>query len=104
MEIKLQDYSLISNEWIDERIKLITNQLNVMDPTTNYSYSLSNQLLLLNELKQQLIPSEKLATFSFNAGERYGWDSQKSIANIDEMREIIPFKSKEDFLTSEIEI
>lgn len=40
MRIKLQNYSLISNEWIDEHIK---------DPLQSHL------------IKQQLIPSEKLA-------------------------------------------
>lgn len=35
---------------------------------------------------------------SFTQGERYGWDSQKSIGNIDEMKSKIPFISLEEWL------
>ena len=62
MKIKLQQYSLISNEWIEKRIK-----------TLNKSYTHSNingnvikcnfinaELEYLEELKQQLIPSVEL--------------------------------------------
>ena len=47
MKIKLQDYSLISNEWIDEHIK---------DPLQSHL------------IKQQLIPSEKLAISCVDGG------------------------------------
>lgn len=97
MKIKLQDCSIISNEWIDTQLK----QLEIYIDTDKEIMAIYNAMCYV---KKQLIPSEKLASISFNAGERYGWDSQKSIGNIDEMREAIPFKSKEDFLNSEIEI
>ena len=35
---------------------------------------------------------------AFNQGERYGWDTQASIENIDEMRSKIPFISLEKYL------
>ena len=35
---------------------------------------------------------------AFNQGERYGWDTQASIGNIDEMRSKIPFISLEKYL------
>lgn len=35
---------------------------------------------------------------AFNQGERYGWDTQASIDNIDEMRSKIPFISLEKYL------
>lgn len=35
---------------------------------------------------------------AFNQGERYGWDTQFSIGNIDEMKSKIPFISLEKYL------
>jgi hypothetical protein len=35
---------------------------------------------------------------TFNQGERYGWDTQASIGNIDAMRSKIPFISLEKYL------
>jgi hypothetical protein len=40
----------------------------------------------------------QIVTNAFNQGERYGWDTQKSIENIDEMRNKIPFMSLEKYL------
>lgn len=74
MKIKLQDYSLISNEWIDEHIK---------DPLQNHL------------LKQQLIPSDKLSRMSWEDGHYIGThfvDNKTSELH------------KEHFLTSEIEL
>jgi len=71
MKIKLQEYSLISNEWIDEHIK---------DPLQSHL------------IKQQLIPSEKLADKCFHEG---SWA----------MLDPVPLKKlKQDFLNSEIEL
>jgi hypothetical protein len=50
---------------------------------------LDNQILEME--KQQMINA-------FNQGERYGWDTQASIENIDEMRSKIPFISLEKYL------
>jgi hypothetical protein len=40
----------------------------------------------------------QIVTNAFNQGERYGWDAQKSIENISEMRNKIPFMSLEKYL------
>jgi hypothetical protein len=86
MKIKLQDYGLISIEWIDKEIERLNK------PTDNYdgiyvNYSQLAQIESLEELKEQLIPSEKLAEVSFNTGFNSGMEL-----------------SKQEFLESEIEI
>lgn len=65
MKIKLQEYSLISNEWIDkeiERLERIKKESDVTD------YSIVGQLISLIKLKEQLIPSEKLAEHAIEYG------------------------------------
>lgn len=57
MKIKLQEYSLISNEWIDEQIKKSEEVLK----KDSYNQEWTIKVILLEEIKQQLIPSEKLA-------------------------------------------
>jgi hypothetical protein len=52
MKIKLQKYSIISNEWINDKISEFENR----DGHDYYK----GQLHILQSLKQQLIPSEKL--------------------------------------------
>ena len=105
MKIKLQDYSIISNEWIEKRIK-----------TLNKSYTHSNingnvikcnfinaELEYLEELKQQLIPAEKLADVCFEAGEKRGYEIpalQMRMMKLSEAEN----PNKQDFIRSEIEI
>lgn len=98
MKLKVKDYSLISNEWIDGKISELKNR----DGHDYYK----GQLHLLQSLKQQLIPSEKLADKSWDESIKssscniaIGWGGiclgiDKSNVDID----------KENFLNSEIEI
>jgi hypothetical protein len=82
MKIKLQDYSLISNEWIETQINVVKGLDGIL------KYSDSKAILNVYDLiKQQLIPSEKLAEISFNTGFNSGMEL-----------------SKQEFLKSEIEI
>jgi hypothetical protein len=88
MKIKLQDYSLISNEWIDIEI----NKALETGETEGYVSGFVDALLML---KQQLIPSNKLARMSWEDGHYIGThfvDNKTSELH------------KEHFLTSEIEI
>jgi hypothetical protein len=41
---------------------------------------------------------KQIITNAFNQGERYGWDTEKSIENIDEMRGRTSFMSLEKYL------
>ena len=81
MKIKLNEYSLISNKWIEEQIK------NATDKTE-----------FIEQLKQQLTPSEQVAEVYYDMGynncsviEHYKLDSVKA-------------ETKQDALNSEIEI
>ena len=93
MKIKLQDYSLISNEWIDETIKTTTENRDKCGNGTSEWYDYNGRIWFLNYIKkEQLIPSEKLADKSFHEG---SWAMQDSD----------PYEEcKQKFLTSEIEI
>jgi hypothetical protein len=65
MEIKLQDYSLISNEWIDNAINFYATN----EPCcSEEDYSQRAKVAILTELKNQLIPSIKLASAAYDAG------------------------------------
>jgi len=60
MKIKLQEYSLISNEWIEKSIKVWENEIkNHKTNSFKYGYC-QGKLMLLCELKKQLIPLEEL--------------------------------------------
>ena len=63
MKIKLQDYSLISNEWIESEIeRLIIKRDEYPESSTTHAF-LDGMLGTFERMKnkQQLIPSEKLA-------------------------------------------
>jgi hypothetical protein len=82
MKIKLQDYSLISNEWVETQINVVKG----LDGILNSSDSKAI-LNVYDLIKQQLILSEKLAEISFNTGFNSGMEL-----------------SKQEFLKSEIEL
>ena len=95
MKIKLQDYSLISNEWIDKRIEFYTKYRDSITKSADDYHFYSMLVNELVELKQQLIPSEKLAMSCIDGGINI------LNANISDgnCRQDI-----QDFLTSEIEL
>ena len=85
MKIKLQDYGLISIEWIDEEIERLRLEYKSQDNIGRKI--ISHTLLAFRVVRQKLIPSEKLADVSFNTGFNSGMEL-----------------SKQEFLESEIEI
>jgi hypothetical protein len=59
MTINPEDYSLISNKWIDDKIEELQSISETrIEPFVEGKYV--GQLRLLKELKKQLIPSVKL--------------------------------------------
>jgi hypothetical protein len=98
MKIKLQGYSLISNEWIDKRIETleaIRDQLIKEDMPYNSTQNRIDELRSIKEL--QLIPSEKLADRVYEEGSGgFDYDHHTSMAQYE--------KDKQYFLNSEIEI
>jgi hypothetical protein len=104
MKIKLQDYSLISNEWIDKEIE----KLNVIarDGDIN-KFRIEGQIISLLSIKQQLIPSEKLAEISFNNGYHKGYNvGQKDFESHPLALTIANHihQDRQEYLKSEIEI
>jgi hypothetical protein len=82
MKIKLQDYSLISNKWVDTQVNVVKGLDGILKSSDSKAI-----LNVYDLIKQQLIPSEKLAEISFNTGFNSGMEL-----------------SKQEFLKSEIEI
>ena len=88
MKIKLKDYSLISKEWIDEQIEELKKEKQKYLSDWFYTSQLEAKMDSLESVKQQLIPSEKLAKTCFENGT---WMQN---GNID----------REQYFSSEIEI
>ena len=72
MKIKLQDYSLISNEWIETQINVVKGLDGILKSSDSKAI-----LNVYDLIKQQLIPSEKLAEISFNTGFNSGMELSK---------------------------
>lgn len=65
MEIKLENYSLINVKWIDYALNFYTTN----EPCcSEEDYSQRAKVAILTELKEQLIPSIKLASAAYDAG------------------------------------
>jgi hypothetical protein len=64
-KIKLQDYSLINVKWIDYALNFYTTN---KPCCSEEDYSQRAKVAILTELKEQLIPSIKLASAAYDAG------------------------------------
>ncbi len=65
MEIKLENYSLINVKWIDYALNFYTTN---KPCCSEEDYSQRAKVAILTELKEQLIPSIKLASAAYDAG------------------------------------
>ena len=101
------EYIIISKTAIEKRIVELGKEYILLSNKSDRSLSdieeereiVGEQKALARILSQStpLIPEIEKA---FTAGERYGWDSQKSIGNIDEMREKIKLQSLDNYITN----
>ena len=90
MKIKLQDYSLISNEWINSEIERLVEKRDSYPPDSPEFAFCDGEICIIVKIKAVLIPSEKLAQKSYDAGFEFGYGDTMI--------------NEEDFLTSEIEL
>ena len=100
MKIKLQDYSLISNEWIDEQLKML-------EPYIDKSKEMMHTYNALCFVKKNIKPLEKLAEACFDKGFSItgeGWNAEYPFQGPTHTQEEMYNTDKHNFLTSEIEI
>jgi hypothetical protein len=95
MKIKLQDYSLISNEWIDTEIEELKKEKQKYLSDWYYIGQIEAKIDSLELVRQQLIPSEKLALQAWKAG----FDDDKHLESTASLVSAI-----NSFLISEIEL
>ena len=92
MKIKLQDYGLISIEWIDKKRNEIQIKRDKCPIGSHIRIVYEHKLSLLEDIKDHLIPSEKLAEVCLvKGGHIEAYPSE-------------PYNEKQQFLKSEIEI
>jgi len=105
MKIKLQDYGLISIEWIDKEIERLQLEYKSQDDVGQKIIAYT--LLAFRVIRQKLIPSEKLADVSFNNGYHKGYNvGQKDFESHPLALTIANHihQDRQEFLESEIEI
>lgn len=90
--MKIDEYIVINLSKLKERIEELEND---EDGKSDISEQEVIEEIISNST--QLTP---LLENAFTKGERYGWDSQKSIGNIEEMKEKIKFQSLEDYINN----
>jgi len=92
MKIKLQEYSLISNEWIVKKKREIIEEKR-KHSIDSYDWIIADaKLYVLECVEEQLKPSEKLVSVSVDKGIEIAFDSVNAETD------------KELFILSEIEI
>jgi len=94
MKIKLKEHGIINIRWIDEEIKRLEEKRDSLAGTNLYSFY-DGRACQLENIKKQLIPSEKIAGMSWEDGHYEGKDF---------INNEISDKAKQHFLTSEIEL
>lgn len=98
------EYRIFNATPIQQRIEELEKQLNTLGHTSKEEIHaqgyLSGKIQQLRETLYQSTPLIPEIEKAFTAGERYGWDSQKSIGNIDEMREKIKLQSLDNYITN----
>ncbi len=81
MKIKLQDYSLISNEWIDKEIDRLTKVAKACIADNVNVNVYVHTIKCLENVKQQLIPSEE--TLYTEEDLRKAYEFGKGIGGLD---------------------
>jgi hypothetical protein len=97
----MDNYVIIDREFIEKRIGELEEQRSKLeiDDIDGFN-SISSMIGGLKFSLSQSVPLIPEIVRSFNSGERYGWDAVDGIENIDRMKEIIPLKSLEDYISN----
>ena len=89
-------------EWQDEFLNYKDFSPNFEEYSDNskYFYIIMGKIESLQDFLSQSTPLIPEIEKAFTKGERYGWDSQKSIGNIDEMKEKIKLQSLDNYISN----
>ena len=100
MEGKMKDeYIIISKKAVQKELSRLKQQRNVEPDNYTQSY-INGKIKQLEWVLSQSTPLIPEIEKAFTKGERYGWDSQKSIGNIDEMKEKIKLQSLDNYISN----
>ena len=92
------EYIIINKTAIEKRIE----ELEILEKleSMNASFLVRDEIETLKRILFQSTPLIPEIEKAFTKGERYGWDSQKSIGNIDEMKEKIKHQSLDNYISN----
>lgn len=100
------EYIIINKTQIQQRIeelekeKVLHEKVDIGMFDSIWAAKTSQAIDLLKEILSQSTPLIPEIEKAFTKGERYGWDTHKSISNIDEMKEKIKIQSLENYITN----
>ena len=92
------EYIIINKSVLEKRIE----ELKEISPLDRLCYDgmIECEERVLKQILSQSTPLIPEIEKAFTKGERYGWDSQKSIGNIDEMKEKIKLQSLDNYISN----
>lgn len=100
----MEEYIIINKTAIQKRIEeleyKLSNEKESEEPLEYLLGEFQGQIKCLKQILSQSTPLIPEIEKAFTKGERYGWDSQKSIGNIDEMKEKIKLQSLDNYISN----
>ena len=96
------EYIIINRTALEKRIEELKRSISIcILPEQQHLKDLFEQELeIKTQILSQSTPLIPEIEKAFTKGERYGWDSQKSIGNIDEMKEKIKLQSLDNYISN----
>jgi hypothetical protein len=97
----MDNYVIIDRESIEKKIEELVLKKSKLDIDDIDGFnSISSMIAGLRFSISESTPLIPEIVKSFNAGERYGWDAVGGIENLDRMKEIIPLRSLENYVSN----
>lgn len=97
----MDNYVIIDRGYIEKKIEELQEQRRKLEVDDIDGFnSISSMIAGLKFSISQSTPLIPEIVKSFNAGERYGWETADGIGNLDRMKEIIPLVSLENYVSN----
>ena len=98
----MDKYTIINESKFLKRIEDLKNAISkcILPEQQHLKELFEQELEIKTQILSQSTPLIPEIEKAFTKGERYGWDSQKSIGNIDEMKEKIKLQSLDNYISN----
>ena len=96
------EYIIINRTALEKRIEELKRSISkcILPEQQHLKDLFEQELEIKTQILSQSTPLITEIEKAFTKGERYGWDSQKSIGNIDEMKEKIKLQSLDNYISN----